>query len=357
MIGTELGTIAVVRALHLGDLLNIVPALRALRRRWPAARVTLLGLPGLREAAERFDGYVDDFVELPPFPGLTERDHEPQAVMQFLREMQQRRFDLALQLNDSGEVSNPFVALLGARRNAGFFRDGQWCPDAASFLPWQDDEADVKRCLRLVAALGAAPSGAELEAPLTAADRRDLAAVPGGRDLARGEYVCIHPGARLPSRRWYPERFALVADEIAARGLRVVITGTADEAALARRVQLLMRASAIDLVGRTALGALTAVIDSARLVIANDTGVRQIAIARGTPCVGIACGSGVRHSQPHDALQRLLYADVPCRPCSHVRCPIGHTCAHGVEIRDVVGAADELLSLAATASGKASYAA
>jgi ADP-heptose:LPS heptosyltransferase len=356
MIGAELRTIAVVRALHLGDLLDVVPALRALRSRWPAASVTLLGLPDARQFAERFGGYIDDFVELPAFPGLTEGVHEPKAVVAFLREMQQRRFDLALQLNDSGEVSNPFVALLGARRSAGFFRDGHWCPDGSRYLSWRDDEPDAERCLRLLDALGAAPSGTELEAPLTVTDLHDLAAVTGASDLAAGQYVCIHPGARRPSRRWYPERFALVADEIAARGFRIVVTGTAQELAHAGQMLLRMRAPAIDLVGRTTLGALTAVIDGARLVIANDTGVRQIAIARRTPSIGIACGSDVRRSQRRDEFQRLLFADVQCQPCSHVRCPVGHGCAHGVEVRDVLGAADELLSSAATAA-RESYAA
>jgi ADP-heptose:LPS heptosyltransferase len=118
-----------------------------------------------------------------------------------------------------------------------------------------------------------------------------------------------------------------------------------------------MRAPAIDLVGRTTLGALTALIDGARLVVGNDTGVRQIAIARRTPFVGIACGSDVRRSQQRGALHRLLFADVPCQPCNYVRCPIGHSCAHGVEAREVLRAADELLSSLAAATSRASFAA
>jgi ADP-heptose:LPS heptosyltransferase len=355
--GAQPRTIAVLRALHLGELLNAIPALRALRCRWPAAHVTLLGLASVRQAAQRFGSYVDEFVELPAFPGLTDGVHDPTVAVEFLREMQLRRFDLALQLHDSGEVSNSFVALLGARHTAGFYREGHWCPDAVSHIPWSDAEPDAERCLRLLAALGAPPNGTELEAPLTGADWHELTAVPAARDLVRGRYVCIHPGARRPSRRWYPERFALVADELAARGFRIVVTGTPQEAALARRVVLRMSAPAVDLVGRTTLGTLTALIDGARLVIANDTGVRQIAIARGTPFVGVACGSDVPRSQRHGELQRLLFADLPCQPCNHVRCPIGHSCAHVVEAREVLGAADELLSSPVTAVAGASYAA
>ena len=181
------------------------------------------------------------------------------------------------------------------------------------------------------------------EAPLLSADSQELARITDLRDLPRGGYVSVHPGARLQSRRWYPERFAVVADALAARGFRVVVAGTAAEAALVRRVTERMRARAVELVGRTTLGGLTALVDGARLVVTNDTGVRRIAAACGTPCVAIACGSDVRRSPPSDSLQRLLYADVPCRPCTYDRCPIGHGCAHGVESGDVLAAADELL--------------
>lgn len=339
-------TIAVFRALMLGDLLCAVPALRALKRSWPAARVTLIGLPWARELVARFPAYVDELMEFPGFPGLPESRCAPGDVVDFLRDAQARQFDLALQLHGSGEVSNSLVALLGARRTAGFYREGHYCPDSATYLPWRDDEPEVERGVRLVAALGAKPCGFELEAPVLPGDLRDAAALAAQGKLARGSYVCVHPGAQLASRRWYPERFAVVADALAARGLSVVVTGTASEAPLARRVMERMRSPAVDLVGRTTLGALTALIDGARLVVTNDTGVRHVAAARGTPCVAVACGSDVRRWPAREATQRLLHADVPCRPCVHERCPVGHACAHGVESRDVLAAADELLTLA-----------
>jgi ADP-heptose:LPS heptosyltransferase len=350
-------TIAVLRALQLGDLLCAVPALRALRRRWPAARVTLIGLPWAREMVARFPAYLDESLEFPGFPGFPERSYEPRAIVRFLREAQQRRFDLALQLHGSGEVSNPVVALLGAQRTAGYFREGQYCPDVTSFLPWRDDEHEVERGVRLLTALGAPDCGAQLEAPVLAADRQQLAAVVAARELSPKAYVCVHPGAQLPSRRWYPERFAVVADELAARGLRVVVTGTAGEAGLAGHMTAQMHARAVNLVGQTTLGALTALIDGASLVVANDTGVRHIAAARGTPCVAVACGSDVLRWAAREPTQRLLHAAVACRPCAHVRCPIGHACAHGVESRDVLAAAEELLGVATRPGEQSSCAA
>jgi ADP-heptose:LPS heptosyltransferase len=344
--------VAVFRALKLGDLLCAVPALRALRARWPAARITLIGLPWARALVERFPRYVDDFMAFPGFPGFPESGWSPRSSVQFLREAQQRHFDLALQLHGSGELSNPLLALLGARHMAGYYRAAAYCPDRTTFLEWRDEEHEAERGVRLLGALGVPSCGTELEAPVLESDRRELESVAAAHDLDPDTYVCVHPGAQLPSRRWYPERFAAVADALARKGLRIVVTGTAGEAPIARSLAQAMRAPAVDLAGRTTLGTLTALIDGARLLVANDTGVRHIAAARRTPCVAVACGSDVRRWGARGALQRVVHADVECRPCAHVRCPVGHTCAQLVDSGVVLAAAEELLSLAARGEGR-----
>ena len=60
---TEIREIAILRALVLGDLLCAVPMFRSIRHRFPGAGITLIGLPWARSFVERFNGYLDDFVE------------------------------------------------------------------------------------------------------------------------------------------------------------------------------------------------------------------------------------------------------------------------------------------------------
>ncbi|AKJ30600.1 glycosyltransferase family 9 protein [Caldimonas brevitalea] len=336
--------IGVFRALMLGDLLCAVPALRALKLGFPQASITLIGLPWARTLVERLP-QLDDFIAFPGHPAWPEQPADLAAWPGFLSQVQSRRFDLVLQLHGSGGIANPLVACFGARRAGGFYVPGAYCPDADLYVPWPDSGHEIDRLLRVVDRLGVARQGRGLEFPVQEADRCALERVwPASRRCA-GEYVCLHAGAQLRSRRWPVARFAAVADHLAQQGCPVVLTGTPAEAGLARELQAAMRHRAVDLVGRTTLWELGALIEGARLVVSNDTGVSHIAAALHRPSVVISSGGDVARWGPLDrGLHRVLWCDLPCRPCSHELCPSGHECALAISTEAVIDAAQLCLT-------------
>ena len=328
--------VGVFRALVLGDMLCAVPALRALRRGWPDARLTLIGLPWARELASRL-WMVDDFIAFPGFPGLPESTPDLPALPGFLSRMQQERFDLLVQMHGSGHLTNMLLAACGARHVAGFFGPGAYIPEPTLFTPWPAGH-EIERLLALIDALGLPRHGTALEFPLCDADHDELANLwPASGTLP---YACVHPGAQLPSRRWPPERFAAVADALAGRGLAVVLTGTQAEANLVAQVERAMHGPAINLAGRTTLWTLGALVERARLVVCNDTGISHIAAALGTPSVVVSSGADVERWAPLDRRRHtVLWQAVPCRPCSFERYPYGHECATAITPDMVVQAA------------------
>jgi ADP-heptose:LPS heptosyltransferase len=298
--------VLVLRALGLGDLLCAVPAFRALRAALPGAEVVLLGLPWARTLVERYPDYLSGFREFPGWPGLPERVPEVEHAAAFLAALQHERFDLAVQLQGSGLVTNPLAALFGARRLAGFFTPGAYCPDRERFLPYPNRGREARRLLALLDHLGIEPGGDDLEFPLCRRDYESLLAAAGD-GLGRGDYVCVHPGASVPERRWPAARFAEVARALAGRGLRVVLTGTAAEAGLAGEVARRAAAPCLNLAGRTDLGALGALLGGARLLVCNDTGVSHLAAALRVPSVVVSTGDNPERWAPADGrLHRVL---------------------------------------------------
>lgn len=337
--------IAVFRALVLGDMICATPALRALRARFPEAHISLVGLPWAREWVRRSSS-IDAFIEFPGYPDLPERTVDVTALPSFMAHMQAQGFDLAVQLHGSGQTVNALLATWGARQVAAFCEPGQYCPTPDLSCQWPTEGTEVQRLLRLTDVLGAPRLGEWLEWTVNDADRAEARALLRAAGMEPGRlYVCVHAGAQLASRQWMPESFAQVADQLASKGLSVVLTGVPHEQALAQRVQSAMRQPSVNLVGRTSLWSLGALIEGASLLVCNDTGVSHVASALKIPSVVISCGGDVARWAPVDKQRhQVLWADRDCRPCGHRVCPYAHECATGVTPANVMAAAARALS-------------
>ncbi|WP_103338968.1 glycosyltransferase family 9 protein [Amycolatopsis sp. CA-126428] len=247
--------VLVLRALGVGDLLTAVPALRALRAAYPGDRLVLAAPESLRDLVELIDA-VDELLPTPKLGELAWPGPPPR---------------LAVNLHGSGPESIHDLmaadpAELLTHRHPDF-------PDVPG-LQWRDDLHEVDRWCRLV------------EYHHLAADRSALALpVPPGPGPAP-DAVVVHPGAAFPARRWPPGRFAAVVRDLAARGHRVVLTGSAAERDLAVSIAAAagLGEDAV-LAGRTGLAELAALVAGAALVVCGDTGVGHLATAFGTPSV------------------------------------------------------------------------
>jgi ADP-heptose:LPS heptosyltransferase len=343
-------SIAVFRALQLGDMLCAVPALRALRRGEPHARITLIGLPWAEQFAQRFAEYIDDFLPFPGAPGLAEQPADAARLAAFFEQCRARHFDLAIQLHGSGTHTNRIVAQLGAAQTAGFMpapgdeTAGGTAHPLDKTIPWPESVPEIIRYTRLTQALGYGDWGEHLVFPLTRLDHAACRALCEQYELPSQQFAVFHPGARMPSRRWPAQRFASVANWLSRRGIRIVVTGTASEATLADELARRLDVPCVNLCGRTSLGVMAALIGRSKVLVCNDTGVSHIAAALRTPSVVIACGSDVARWAPLDRERHHVLANYPpCRPCMFDVCPYQHACATAIEVRDVTHQLEQML--------------
>lgn len=247
--------VLVMRALGLGDFLTGVPALRALERVFPEDRLVLAGPPAYAELADlaglNYELLRADGPEPPPWNG--------------------GRPDLAVNLHGRGPQS--IDALLALRPHRVWSHGHPHFPEVCG-PPWPEGAHDVHIWSRLLAAYDC-PS-----------DPRELHLPPPAEEAPVRRAVVIHPGASKAARRWPELRYAEVARHLAARGHRVVVTGTRDERRLAARVARVAGLSPRSvLAGRTSLSRLAALVADAELVVCGDTGVAHLATAYRTPSV------------------------------------------------------------------------
>ncbi|MEU6202796.1 glycosyltransferase family 9 protein [Micromonospora musae] len=247
--------ILVLRALGVGDLATAVPALRALRAAHPD-RELVLAAPAWLAPLVELVGAVDRLVDTPGLGRMGWAGAPPR---------------LAVNLHGRGPQSHLLLATVRPGRLLGFANPSAGFADGPA---WDESEHEVRRWCRLLQWYG------------IPADRCDLTLRrPPSAGVPTGVSV-LHPGSKIVGKRWPADRFAALARELAARGHRVVLTGSPDERELAVRVAVLagLPADAV-LAGRTGLRELAALVAYARVVVSGDTGVAHLATGFATPSV------------------------------------------------------------------------
>jgi ADP-heptose:LPS heptosyltransferase len=284
--------IAVFQALQLGDLLCTTPAMRALRQHYPEAEITLIGSAWAGGMVARLPS-IDHFIPFPGYPGITESPAVPPAAT-----LTWPAFDLAIQMHGAGNVSNGFVASLGAAHSLGHGDPGD---DRLTLIrQWQELEREPLRWLHLLELLHVPAAGRHLEFPITQDEQRHAERLMGGVDGR--PVVGVHVGASIPERRWPPDAFATVIDALAAQiDCRFVLTGSAAERSLTAQVAAAARTPLIDLAGETTLGEFGAVIAGLDLLLTNDTGASHVAAAMQTPSVVLFGPADPRRWAPLDS--------------------------------------------------------
>lgn len=304
-------TIAVFRAIKLGDLLCAVPALRALRSAFPNAHIALISLPWATEFVACYPQYIDEFIPFPGWPGLPEQPLHPVDTVLFLRDMQHRQWDVVIQLQGNGTLVNAMLSLFNARVLAGYYPPElpaeRWAANAGLFQPYPTQAHEVVRHVELMRFLNVPAQGYELEFTTTDVERqtaRQWLTQLGGPP---GRVVCMHAGG-VSGRRWPPADFAFVADALAELGYTIVFTGTASETLIVDSVRSMMAQPAVSIAGQTTLRQLAAIVQESALVISNDTGVAHLAVACHTRSVVVFTSADPAEWGP---LDQTLHTVVP----------------------------------------------
>ena len=342
--------IAVFRALQLGDLLVVVPALRVLRQCFPNDEITLIGLPWATSFVQRFACYIDRFVEFAGYPGIDEVPVDVRRTEQFLAEQHAYGYDIALQMHGSGRTSNPFVLALGAPITVGYYEEK--IPVGLTIgAIYPNEQHEIYRNLNLVALLEqivgtdlsrprrmligqedamnrSLRMDTRLEFPLNASDYAEADVLLGSLNQSGKPIIGIHPGARPPARRWPTSYFAAVADALAQQcNAQVVLTGGPDEEETVQAVVDAMHTPALSLAGKTSLGGLGALISRLNLFISNDTGPSHVACAVDCPSITLFGPADVRRWAPLNREKHpIVRHPVACSPCGYWECPIDHRC-------------------------------
>jgi ADP-heptose:LPS heptosyltransferase len=334
--------IAVFRPNAVGDFIFALPALHALRRAYQDAKIVYLGKPWHAEFLRGRPGPVDAVAVVPPGPGIgAPPDTDPKPMQAFVEAMRAEEFDLAIQMYGGGGHANPLVRSFAARLALGMkAADAEPLDRWISYASLQNRRLQLLEVVALVGARGTL-DGNELQ--VAESDRREAARVVPA--TLEAPLVVLQPAASDARRHWPAPRFAAVADRLAEAGAVIAVNATAAEAPVAHAVIAAMRHPAIDLSGRLSLSGLCGLFERTALLVSNDTGPLHLALAVGTPAVGIYWRNNLFESAPlqQDRHRAALSTRVHCPVCGAEN--LVTRCEHDVSFVDDV-TLDEVIALA-----------
>jgi heptosyltransferase II len=350
--------ILLIRLRLVGDVVFTTPAIRAVRRRFPDARLTYLVE---RPAAPVVTGnpHLDEVI-------VIERGRGPRRLfddLRLARQLRKRRFDLVIDFH-GGPRSSWLAWVTRAPRRIGYTIAGRsWMyTDRVSRLRELRPRHSVANQSDLLAPLGIPPldpAGDPVEMNETSEARHQVDAMLGASRVPDdAELIVVHVSAGNPFRRWPPEAFARLAAMLArsASRRRIVLTsgpsesrGAAEIARAARSALEPDAAGRIVMTEELGLAALRVLVARAALFVGGDSGPLHLAATTETPIVAIYGPTLRARSEPWRDGRLVSEAvepgPLPCRPCNQRACiPGDFRCLTQTTAEQVAAAAERALA-------------
>jgi heptosyltransferase I len=363
--------ILLIKMSAMGDVVQTIPVLNKLRRRYPKARIDWLVAPPVDELL-RYNPAITETIEfsrgektapwrLTPFVGAA-------RLVATLRAAQ---YDLVLDLQ--GQMrSAVFAFASGAPVRIGFDkpRGDLWkssprkLPDEARKHAWQGArEASwlaythhiavpalhvhpVERYLGVGAFLGLDGDAPDFSFPLPQEALTRIDALLDYYGIAKSRLIAMAPGTNWETKQWRSNAFAEVARDVLKKGCAVALVGSDSERAVCEEVAGLAP-GAVNLAGETTISELAALIRRSSVCVTNDSGPMHLATALDRPVVSIFGPTDPVWAGPYRRDGAVLRADLPCSPCylrELRRCMHGHACMKDVTAATVIERVDGILA-------------
>lgn len=355
-------TVLVIVTRRIGDVVLATPLVHSLRRAWPEAAIDALVFEGTQGALAA-NPDLRRVLTVPERPGFL------QHVMLLLRLA--RRYDIALSLVPGDRPT--FYAYVAGRWRAGLLLDTKKEGWKRGFLhrhvPFDERNTHTVRMhLALASALGIPASG-EITVCWRPEDEHMVAQLLGAADAP--PYAVLHAYPKFNYKMWRVDGWTELARALAARGLRIVLSGGGDpaEREYVGRLAAGMPAGTLNAAGRLSVAASARLVSGAAVYVGPDTALTHIAAALGTPTVAlfgptdpVKWGPWPKgHAADTNPWRRcgtqragnvtLIQGALPCVPCLREGCgrSIGSfsDCLQQLPASRVIAAATALMRVAA----------
>ncbi len=315
----------------IGDMILLTPTLRALRHTYKYSHIALLLRPLVWELM-RNNPYIDELIVY-----NKRREHKGIRVLWNLAgQLREAKFDIAIVLHPNSVRSAVIPYLGGIPERIGTRVNGRGI-FLTRTINDRDDIHEIQRYLRVLKLIGIDDTDPRLELWHTDEERcfvEQLLTEHGALDKT---LVGINPGTTWPTKRWRLERFAQVIDALSQKkDVRVIVTGSPAEQYLGEKLKSLTSTKFINMIGKTTILQLGALIERCSYYLTCDSGPMHIAAAVNTPTIALFGPTSFIRHPPYGHGHIVIQKPAECRPCYERTCTKNYACMEAIEVEDVL---------------------
>ena len=322
--------ILIVKLSAIGDVIHTLPALNAIRKKYPDAHITWLveeAAYGVIKGHKALDRIIVSKRKT-WLKGLAGRFclKNIREACSFIKQLRDTRYDLILDFQALLK-SGVLIGLTRGGRKIGFDKGMEHQEHSYIFLNERIPSVDMEvhaltRGMMLLEAIGISSSEVEYNIYISGKDRNaadDLLMHCGIK--APKLLVAINPMAKWETKLWDNLKFANLADRLVEQAKAdVIFTGSREDSKGIEDIISNMKNRAANLAGKTDLKTLAALYEKTSIVVSTDTGPMHLAAAIGTPVVALFGPTAPGRTGPFGDGHKIIRADLECSPCFKRQC-------------------------------------
>ena len=332
--------ILVVKISSLGDVVLATASLRAIRRKFPQAKIYCLVGKESRKILQHCP-YLDGLI-------VYDASFKDRGIFKFLKltsRLRKYRFDKIIDLQNNRK--SHLLSFLSFPRESYGYNNGKW-----GFLlthALKDSKtamSPVAHQFQVLKLLGISQEDVPaLELWPSPKDEQYIAELFESEWLGNARHIVgIHLAAKWKTKNWPMEYMAKLCDLLSAKNIRVIITGAEKDKPLLSRLLTLTKSKPSILVGKTDIVQLAALLKRCQVFITPDSAPLHVAAAVGTPTIALfGPTDSQRHAPPGDKIM-ILEKKPPCAPCYSAHCRVlTHVCMKEITPEEVAGVVEDLI--------------
>jgi len=315
-------SILIIKLSAIGDVVHALPLLEVLRKNFPEARIDWVVEEESSQIVDEHKGIDNVIIShrkswQKRFLKRGERSAAFREIMQFLRELRSKEYELVIDLQGLFK-SAILTGLSKGKRKIGTTGGREGSQLVLTQRPYSVDsnQHPVDRYLKMAEHLKCKKDSWNGDIPIRESDKRSIDKLLHDNGIEERMLVAINPMAKWKTKLWESGKFAILADRLQKDlSCKIIFTGSRQDRAKIDEIIERMDEKPINLAGQTSLKELAYLYSKCQLLVSTDTGPMHIAAAMGCPVVALFGPTAPWRTGPYGKGHRVIRDEIECSPC------------------------------------------